>query len=597
MRRRTTEEDSERTDGSGGRRLHGSVRAQSTVVAVVLLIGLTLTGAAAVVVLGSDAASQSKENANLENAELALSQVDTKASRVAAGSNNSEVLTVSRSSTGETRVEPDAGYINVTLENETTGEVKQVLLNESLGKIVYEESGETIAFQGGGVWRANGEGAVMVTRPDVHYRGDDRESPTATIPLTIIEGDSDTGHTLTLRDNGTELYYPVRGDENRSNPILSGRINMTVRSEYYVAWGDYLEQLTDGQAEYDHANEEVSIVLVSPRNRKSVSHGLFQTGSDVDLEIGGGGGATTDAYNSSVAPYEDQNTDNGTIKTAGSVYLGNSGEIRGDIVADGDVDVQASSARVTGNISYGGIRDIHKNADIDGWIAENGSVNSTPSIRAFVESRVDTYGNATINDNDAEDAIRNNSLYFNGSDEIRIESQSGEKTTYYVNDSVTLDGQKVVFDTSNGDIHLAVDEDFFVEGGANVTVEGDNAVRIYLLDDFEVTGNSDVFVPEDDATKMWVYGTPEMDVLIKGADSRFVGAIYAPSSTSAGTVTVTSNAHVYGGVVSGQATVDSGGAIHFDEALIGIQPLPEDETIPRVTHLHLSITRVTVEAD
>ena len=575
-----------------------AARAQSTVVAVVLLIGLTVTGATAVLVVGSDALSDTQRSANVDSAENALSQIDAKASRVAAGSNNTETLTVADSGDGETRVEPNAGFVNVTMENETTGEVQQVLLNESLGRVVYEVDGEQIAFQGGGVWRKTGDGSRMISRPDVHYRGDDQESPTATIPLTLIEGSNSSGNDLTISDNGTGLRFPIRDDDDRSNPILEGRINMTVQSEYYLAWGDYLEQLTGGVATYDHGENEVSIVLVSPRDRKNVHQGLFQTGTDTNLVVGAGGGSsTTDSYNSSEGPYDPSTAgNNGTIATAGNIEVSSNGEVYGNIEVGGDIHVAASSAYVAGNISYGRNNDVHKNADVDGWIANNASVNSTPPIRAYVEGRIDRYSNGSTNDNDHENITSDDQIDFGADDHATLPAGK-----YYVNGSLSLSDQNLTLDTTGGNVYLAVEDGIHMDGAANITVRGDNTARIFILEDFTMNDQATVHVPRDNATRMWVYGTPETDVLFDGNGNGnspvFKGVVYAPSTNSgAGSVTVDGHAEIYGGIVGGTTTV-SQGSIHFDEALRGVEPLPAEETIPRVTHLHLSVNRVEITAD
>jgi len=577
--------------------LRDATRAQSSVIAVVLLIGLTITGAATVLLVGSVAISESQDNANMESAQNALAQVDAKANRVATGSNNTEVIEVTDSSTGETRIEPGAGNINVTIENETSGEVRQVLLDESLGRIIYEIDGEEIAFQGGGVWRSTDNDSRMLSRPDVHYRGEQDTNPTSTIPLTIIDGNRSSGNTLTISDNGTELRYPVRGEGNRTNPITEGQIALTVQSEYYLAWGDYLEQLTGGEAEYNHSAEEVRIILIAPSDRESVAQGLFQTGSDTDLEIGGSGhGGTSDSYNSSVAPYAVQNTSNGTIRTAGNVKVESNGEIHGNIVAGGDIDLDAASALVTGNISYGNTREIHQNAQVDGWIANNASINSTPPIRSYVENRVETLSNSSNNDNHLEDNITGGSLNFSSDDDITIGTNGS--THLYIDGDLSMDSsQNLTIDTSGGDVYVAVGESLNLDGHANISVRGGNAARFYILDDFDMQTQSQVYVPDDIAPQFWLYGTPETDIDIDGAGVRFVGAIYAPTTgDGSGGVSVDSNAEVYGGIVGGEADIDAG-SIHFDEALTGVDPLPTDEMIPRVTHLHLSINRVYVEAE
>ncbi|WP_135535610.1 DUF7289 family protein [Halostella pelagica] len=592
--------------GSSVESLRDAEHAQSSVIAVVLLVGLTVTGAATVFLVGSTAISESQDDAELENAENALAQIDSKANRVAAGSNNTEEIQVTDSDAGETWVEPQAGSVNITVENETTGNVKQVLLDEELGQVVYEIDGERIAYQGGGVWRSTENSSRMLSRPDIHYEGGEQDNPTSTIPLTLIDGNRSSGDSLTISDNGTELRYPIRGNENRSNPILSGQIRLTIQSEYYLAWGDYLEQLTGGIADYDHANKEVSIVLISPRDRDSLQQGLFQTGSDTDLTIGAGGGtATVDSYNSSKATYAAQNTENGSIRTAGNVDVQSNGEVYGDIIVGSDIAIQASAATITGNVSYGGVRgNKFKAGAVDGWIANNASVNSTPTIRAYVEGRVDQFSNGTINDNNEEGwaFTSNDRLDFgnNGGDITLPSDPDGRR--YYVNGDLAMsNGDNLTFDTTDGNVYVGVEDSLTMDEDANITVDGQGTVRIYILDDLTMNDQASVYVPKDNATKMWVYGTPETDVDFDGNGKsnspEYIGAIYAPTTgDGSGGVSIDNHVEVYGGIVGGQADIQQG-SIHFDEALRGVDPLPVDESIPRVTHLHLSVNRVHVEAD
>lgn len=135
-----------RETGSGDVGTAGKLRGQSSVISVVLLIGLTVTGATAVYLVGASALSESKEEATLQSAENGLSRVDNKAARVAVGTNNTERIRLDDASGGQTRVEPEAGQINVTLENDSSGAVREVLLNGSLGRIVHEVNGAQVAF-------------------------------------------------------------------------------------------------------------------------------------------------------------------------------------------------------------------------------------------------------------------------------------------------------------------------------------------------------------------------------------------------------------------------------------------------------------------
>ncbi|WP_162991567.1 DUF7289 family protein [Halostella salina] len=589
-----------RRSGSPGQTDGTTARAQSSVIAVVLLVGLTIAGAAAVMLVGATALDTGQQQADLESAENSLAQVNVKASRVSLGTNNTEQITVGDGDAGTTRVDPDAGDINVTLVNQTTGATEDVLLNDSLGRITYELDGERIAFEGGGVWRKSGNGSRMLSRPDIHYRNDAADQPTVTIPLTIVEGEAARGNDLTLSDAGTDLRYPVRGVDNRTNPVTSNtRINLTVQSEYYLAWGDYFADLTGGEPAYDHTNQTVSIALITPTERKAVSGALFQTGPDSDLEFGSG--AFADSYNSSNGSYAETTGGSGTLTTAGSVEIDGKSTIRGDLVAGRSIEIDQASTTIHGNISYGNLDDteIHKNADIKGWNASNASVRSAPSIEGYVINTFSGLNNSStnVNDNDKEENISveedEASVEFGDDDVATLHGAAGGRE-YYVNDDLELEGEKLILDTTDGEIRLAVNEDIEMEENANITVRGDNTARIYLREDFDMEAAT-VHIPEDRSTRLWVYGMADSEIEFEGGNTRFTGVLYIPDGDG---VAIESNAEVFGGVVGGgDAEIESNAELHFDEALTNVKPVPKGTAVPYITHLHLSVNYVDVEAD
>jgi hypothetical protein len=70
--------------------------------------------------------------------------------------------------------------------------------------------------------------------------------------------------------------------------------------------------------------------------------------------------------------------------------------------------------------------------------------------------------------------------------------------------------------------------------------------------------------------------------------------IYAPGGLSGSSSLEVDHADVFGGVVSGEVTVDTGGSIHFDESLQNERVLPPDESIVRLTYMHVTRSRVNV---
>lgn len=232
---------------------------QSNPLAVVLLLGITLTGTGVIVGFGTTAVGETQAAADLGQAEQAMTQFDSRASLVAHGSADTQRTRVGTNGQGSIELDENAGRMRVEIVNESTGAVDDVVMNASMGAVVYERSGSTIAYQGGGVWRAEEEGSVMVSPPEFNYRGG-----TLTLPLVLVRGQAASGGNMILRQDGASTGLYPNASAGRANPLEKGSVNVTVTSGYYEAWGRYFAQRTAGDVTYDHPNETVEIELVVP---------------------------------------------------------------------------------------------------------------------------------------------------------------------------------------------------------------------------------------------------------------------------------------------------------------------------------------------
>ena len=226
---------------------------QSNPLAVVLLLGITITGTGTIVVFGATALEATQSEADIGQAEQAMTQLDSRASLVAHGSSNVQRASINTQSGAGLQV-TDGGQMVITKSN-ASGSFE--LMNTSMGAVVYERSGTTVAYEGGGVWRKppRSDGSVMISPPEFNYEGG-----TLTLPLVLVRGEANSGD-LTLRQNGTTGYYPSAGEQN---PLENGSVNVTVTSEYYRAWGSYFEERTAGNVSYDDPSQTVQIELVVP---------------------------------------------------------------------------------------------------------------------------------------------------------------------------------------------------------------------------------------------------------------------------------------------------------------------------------------------
>lgn len=241
----------------------GDVRAQSETIGVVLILGMT-----AVVGFGSQALDATEQRSEVANAEQAMAQFDSKAAQMALG--NSTVQSVPLGSGGRYDVRENAGWIRVEHVNYTGSGDDEEIYNGTLGAVVYESEGTTIAYQGGGVWRKDREGnSTMISPPEFHYRE-------GTLTLPVIRTESQNSVTAsgsasaTVTRNGSFVQeFPNTTEEynktsqNYTNPSQQGSVNVTVKSQYYHAWAEYFQTRTDGNVTVDPAQRTVTLELLT----------------------------------------------------------------------------------------------------------------------------------------------------------------------------------------------------------------------------------------------------------------------------------------------------------------------------------------------
>ncbi|MDR5671628.1 hypothetical protein RH858_00465 [Halalkaliarchaeum sp. AArc-GB] len=350
----------------------GGTRGQSAVVGYVLVIGLSLAVVGVVVAVGAVAIADVEESAQANQAESAMTQFDSNAAEVALGESPRKSIRLGQhGGSGDVHVEEDAGEITVewTPQNESDS-VR--IAEETLGKVVYESGDRTIAYQGGGVWRAENGWSKMVSPPEYHYR-----DQTLTFPIIKIEGDTSgasPGDQFTVRESGFERQFP---NDTHSNPLEGGHVHVRVTSDYHHGWKQFFETRTEGSVTHYPDNRTVWVNLTVPFE-ESFENGVATT-ADGPNAVDPGNGAGSDFENPKVgvdrpsaSPVIEQRIDDceaggcddlsstvtGTLATGtyyadedvnldGVEYDTTSGDV--DIVVDGDVEFTGDSHTITGD--------------------------------------------------------------------------------------------------------------------------------------------------------------------------------------------------------------------------------------------------------
>lgn len=253
-------------------------RAQSSPIGVVLILGITLSAAVAIVVFGGAAMENAQEDSRIGQAEQAMTQFDSRTAQVALGNSDSQTVSLGPNR-GTYRIDEDAGSLKIYHENWEGYEDPEnsdpeyiygtEAEGESLGAVVYETGDTTIAYQGGGVWRKDADGGVsMVSPPEFHYR-----KATLTFPLVRVTGSgSASGNvqsSISRLVAAEDIFprdqsYPDADDTPYDNPVQDGTMIVEVQSEYCQAWDRYFKQRTEGEVtETCSANDTVTAELLT----------------------------------------------------------------------------------------------------------------------------------------------------------------------------------------------------------------------------------------------------------------------------------------------------------------------------------------------
>ena len=545
-----------------------------------------MAGGAIVLMFGAAALDQTGQQLSEDRTENVLTQLDSEAALVALGQTETQAVSLPQTSGGQFQVRNDTGTLSVNITNQTAGTTTSLMSTE-MGAVVYEGEGTKIAYQGGGVWRKSGGGSVMVSPPEFHY-----QNATLTLPLVTVTGDSSLSTKAYLSKNGTiERVFPGMNDPARSNPLQNSKINVTVQSDYYRAWGTYFETRTEGDVIYNHENQKATVTLVVPADNPPVNAGVVAGAPGTTVSVDNT--AEVDSYNSSKAPYNGFPDNNDTkLIAAGDIDVLNNAELYGSVESDGWVNV-SNNGVITGNAQYGLDIEVANNGEVHGWQAQNASVRAPDSVDNLVNATVDTI--QSDNDNGGTAAIDNSTNTLTGCSATCTLTAG----TYYLEDLNLTETDRLRLDTAGGKIAVAVDGDIDVGDDGTIYATGEQRTNFYVTGNTEIGGIDDadhnVQVKNDRTDKLWFYMRSDRSILFE-QHSMFQGVIYGPGrGTNSGVaINYTNHAEIWGGLVGDVPVLENQLILHYDEALSQAESVQEFYDIPALTYLHVSVNRLNV---
>ncbi|WP_255195955.1 DUF7289 family protein [Halorarius litoreus] len=565
-------------------------RALTPLVGVLLLVVIVILGSTVAVLVADEALGGTRKSVEVARAEGAMTQLDARVSDTALGSDGTAGRAVDFGHIG-----PDGqlgtsreSWMRVAIVNATTGVEDATVVNATLGTVTYAHSGTTIAYEGGGVWRGDGENTTMLSPPEFHFR-----NTTLTLPIVSVDGDPALGERLQVAQTGPAVRKYPNETAGLTNRVADAKVAVTVHSDYYLAWGAHFEDATDGYVTYDHDARTVTVTFLSIPKWTGLNDGIVATSGSGEVKVTGTG-AYIDSYNSSVGTGSYDTTKGADAVLSVVTDLTNSGDLTmlGDLRSGATVTM-GGNTNISGSVYWTDAYDQNGNSvHIDGSIEQIDGIAPYEPIDRYVLHVVDA---ARTANNNTEAGIVDDRI-------------SGSATlgagTYYLRSIDIGPGNRLELDTTDGDIVVAVEDTVVIEGNggnaAALNVSGDGTVTMFVIGDqpvdFEVGKNAEVSVPGERATQFRVYGTQDLDVVIlsnQGKTIRFEGVIYAPAGyTGTGSTTV-GQAEFFGAIVTGQLDVPQYAEIHYDLGLSNEQ-FPRAPYVSRLEFMHVAVHPVDV---
>lgn len=463
-------------------------RGVSPIVGFALLVGLTALVAVGVFVVASTALDSTTNAAQQEQTRASMQAFADTTQQLREGSTSTKDFQIEGYDGGQTVVDQSSGTINVTLvEN---GTHRPWLNDTKLGTLQYSTpDGDTIAYQGGGVFKQTDDHVDLLRAPSLQQRG--HGTSTLTLPITRIEGNAtDVGRfdgELSVEDR--RKIYPERGRVSLlKNDTNADFLEVRIDSEYAEAWESYARHQTNATIAGSSDNHVVLNFSVVNVDHESTS---------VHLPGGGGSAGWTGSTPNYTMPEAD-----GAIVSNDATFDGASSNIIGDIAVEDPEQLRTSHSYNQSNHLNGSVVDLNYTfPDFSGeksrLLRKSETVRPLPSNGTVSSEGTYTTDRATF---DSE------SLNVTADEDVIVivnETDGGGEN------SLTVSGEQSVNVSGTGNVTI------FVEGEVEINAQGSHLgnrsapgqVQLKAQDDITMTGQPEIYA---------VLWAPESDVVANG---------------------------------------------------------------------------------
>jgi hypothetical protein len=287
--------------------------AQSEVIGVLLILGITFASIGVIFALAQPTVSDARQDVTTDRVQRDMGLLDTRLSAAGFGTSENESV---RLDLGQGRLfsRSNTTFMNVTVGGDS-------VYNGSIGSIEYRNGETSVAYEGGGLWRRTGNGTSMVSSPEIEFDGE-----ALTVPVYNVTTDLGVG--------GVSTVSVVGGDNTRKYPNATlGRENPTDErveiviedSKYLRAWARYLGNTVGADVTLDESQDRVEAELgpldsLSQIDTSGVSEKEYNAPSNDPFNDGVEDGVKLPSVDSTIESYVEYGESNNGTSEVGDIW-------------------------------------------------------------------------------------------------------------------------------------------------------------------------------------------------------------------------------------------------------------------------------------
>ncbi|WP_449289173.1 DUF7289 family protein [Natrialba taiwanensis] len=230
------------------RSVGGSSRAQSSVLGIVLLIGMVAAGSIGVLLVAGEGIGQTEQQSEQERVEQAFVELSQ---QISTATTNNDVTHGSNLEAGEhgAIAHHDSATYEIWAENNSG--TTTPIANGTIGTIEYDaDDGTRLAYEGGAVFRETGTQTRVLSTPPINY---DHRTNTLSFPVVELTENKTI-------DSGDIAIEQASAYANSMNYIKDDHVFIEIESEYCLGWEQHFTSEAGDtslqQGCYDAANDD-----------------------------------------------------------------------------------------------------------------------------------------------------------------------------------------------------------------------------------------------------------------------------------------------------------------------------------------------------